>query len=260
MPGGSDATRRQRLDQIVVSRGLASTRSRAQALILAGRVLSDGARLEKPGVRYLPDLPLEVAEGRRYVSRGGHKLQSALDAFTIPPGRGGALDVGASTGGFTQVLLEHGFERVIAEDSGVTVIEGINARYLEPSTLRYRPDLATIDVAFISLELVLPPVVAALAPGGELIALIKPQFEVGRGQVGKGGIVRDPEQHRAVLERVVEFAGRQGWNVAGILRCPLAGAEGNREFLMHVRPADLALAPAAAAKWVARALSGEEIS
>jgi len=181
--------------------------------------------------------------------------------------------VGASTGGFTQVLLEYGFERVIALDVGrgqldwglrqdprVTVIEGVNARYLEPSTLPYRPELATIDVAFISLALVLPPVVAALAPGGELIALIKPQFEVGRGQVGKGGIVRDPEQHRAVLERVVEFASRQGWNVAGILRCPLAGAEGNREFLMHVRPADVALAPAAAAEWVARALSGEATS
>jgi len=240
---------RDRLDRILVLRGLAPNRTRAQALILAGRVRSGEERLDKPGSRYPTDLPLSVTEGRRYVGRGAHKLLRALERFGIVVEERDVLDVGASTGGFTQVLLEAGARRVIALDVGrgqldwslrndprVHPLEGVNARNLQPGQLPFPPSFASIDVSFISLELVLPPVVRCLAQEGEIVALVKPQFEVGRGQVGKGGIVRDPALHRQVLERVVDFAGTRGWAVSGICASPIRGADGNREFLLHVQP------------------------
>lgn len=245
----SRGTAQERLDRILVNRGLAETRTKAQALVMAGRVVSEGARLDKPGLRLPVDAPLELLPGKRYVSRGGLKLDAALERFGVSVAGRAALDVGASTGGFTHVLLERGASRVAALDVGrgqldwslrnddrVTPVEGVNARYLEPAALPFSPSLAVIDVSFISLELILPPVVACLSPGGEGVALVKPQFEVGRSRVGRGGIVRDPALHRAVLERLVAFAGRQGWGVAGVCAASIRGAEGNQEFFVHVRP------------------------
>ena len=243
--------RRERLDQILVERGLTDSRSRAQALILAGRVRSGDSALVKPGVRYPSDIELTVAEGRRFVSRGGFKLHAAVQRFAIDPTDRNCLDVGASTGGFTQVLLEAGARHVIALDVGrgqldwslrtddrVTPLEGVNARYLDQAELPHAPSLAVIDVAFISLVLVLPPVVGAFADCDtfDLVALVKPQFEVGRERVGRGGIVRDSQDHREVVRRIIVFCREQGWGVAGVIASPISGAEGNREFLVHVVP------------------------
>ena len=243
------AAAKERLDRILVMRGLAATRARAQALILAGRVRSEGRRLDKPGVRFPPGLPLELREGRRYVSRGGHKLAAALDDFGLDVRSRDALDVGASTGGFTQVLLEAGASRVLALDVGkgqldwglrsdprVRPLEGLNARHLRPEMLPWLPSIVVVDVSFISLRLILPPVAACLSEGGELVALVKPQFEVGRGQVGKGGIVRDPALHREVLEKMTRFVAEREWGLGGLICSPIEGAEGNREFLIHVLP------------------------
>lgn len=243
--------RRERLDHILVERGLIDSRTRAQALILAGRVRSGDTTLAKPGVRYPCDIELTVAEGRRFVSRGAHKLQAALQHFDVAARDRVCLDVGASTGGFTQVLLEEGARHVIALDVGrgqldwslrnderVTPLEGVNARYLDRVGLPFVPSLAVVDVAFISLALVLPPVVGSLAAPGtvDLVALIKPQFEVGRGRVGRGGIVRDPQDHREVVRRIVVFCRERDWGVAGVIASPISGADGNREFLVHVAP------------------------
>ncbi len=242
--------RLERLDVLLVERGLASSRTQAQSLILAGRVLSLGTRLEKAGQRIAADAPLEVAPGPRFVSRGGLKLSAALAAFGVDASGRDAMDVGASTGGFTQVLLEAGARRVAALDVGrgqldwslrndprVVVLEGINARRLAPSDLPFPPELAVIDVSFISLELVLPSVVACLAPAGEIVALVKPQFEVGRGKVGRGGIVREPELHAEVLRRLAAFSRGRGGGLAGAMASPIRGAEGNVEFFLHVTPA-----------------------
>ena len=236
---------RPRLDQILVERGLAPSRTRAQALIMAGRVRSDGIRLEKPGSRLDPDIPLAVDPGEHYVSRGGLKLAGALAMF--PGGVAGltGLDVGASTGGFTQVLLEAGAERVIALDVGrgqldwslrtdprVTVIEGFNARHMNPSDLPFPPDIAVIDVSFISLTLILPPVFRCLPPDGQVVTLVKPQFEAGRTKVGKGGIVRDPAVHREVLRRIAGFAVLNRWGIRSVAVSSIRGAEGNVEFFI----------------------------
>jgi len=255
MPG---AVRRERLDRLLVRRGLAPTRAKAQALILAGRVRSDGVRLDKAGQAIPEDAPLQVDEGARYVGRGGHKLAGALGALGVEAGGCDALDVGSSTGGFTQALLEAGASRVVALDVGrgqldwslrrdprVSVLEGINARHLEPSMLPFSPSLAVIDVSFISLKRVLPAVAACLAPGGCMLALVKPQFEVGRGRVGRGGIVRDPALHREVLRSVVAFARESAWGIGGIARSPLRGAEGNVEFFLLLRTGDPGLDPSA---------------
>jgi len=262
--------RHDRLDRILTLRGLADSRAKAQALVLAGQVRSRDVRLEKPGSRYPVDIPLEIEPRRRYVSRGGHKLEPALGRFAVDVANRDALDVGASTGGFTQVLLEHGAGRVIALDVGrgqldwslrndprVFPLEGVNARYLEGAELPFLPSLAVIDVSFISLELVLPPVVAILAAEGEIVALLKPQFEVGRGQVGRGGIVRDPELHRGVLQRGVAFCRERGWGVAGLCRSALSGAAGNREFFLHLRPSTPGLAATDLARRIQRAVTGE---
>jgi 23S rRNA (cytidine1920-2'-O)/16S rRNA (cytidine1409-2'-O)-methyltransferase len=247
--------RRVRVDVLLVERGHALTRQKAQALLLAGLVTSDGRRLDKPGSSISREAPLEVAEGRRYVSRGAEKLEPVLDRFGIAAAGREALDVGASTGGFTQVLLAAGAARVIALDVGrgqldwslrgdprVVLREGVNVRHLTPDMLPFRPSLATIDVSFISLRQVLEPTSACLAPGAEIVALVKPQFEVGRGRVGKGGIVRDPEQWDQVLRDLVAFARERRLGPVGIARSALPGASGNVEFFLHLRPAE---APAA---------------
>jgi 23S rRNA (cytidine1920-2'-O)/16S rRNA (cytidine1409-2'-O)-methyltransferase len=240
---------RLRLDLILVERGLVESRARAQALIIAGRVESEGRRLDKPGARFPADMPLQIAEGRRYVSRGGHKLDAALSFFAVSVSGRDAIDVGASTGGFTQVLLEAGAARVIALDVGrgqldwtlrndprVQPLEGYNARHIRPSDLPYPPDLAVVDVAFISLELILPPLVSCLAARADIIALIKPQFEVGRKDVGRGGIVRDPLLHRQVLDKIAGLIRANGWGVMGLRASPIRGADGNKEFLIHFSP------------------------
>ena len=263
----SKASDRKRLDLILFERGLADSRAKAQALILAGRVRSEGRLLDKPGVRYPADLQLEVAEGRRYVSRGGHKLAAALREFDVEVEGREALDVGASTGGFTQVLLEAGASRVIALDVGhgqldwslrndprVQVMEGCNARYLQPSQLPCAPALAVIDVAFISLELIFPAVVPCLADDADVIALIKPQFEVGRNQVGRGGIVRDLSLHRQVLDKITVCISDSGWGIQALCASPLLGADGNREFLVHFKPHSPGMEGAALAASVLRAL------
>jgi 23S rRNA (cytidine1920-2'-O)/16S rRNA (cytidine1409-2'-O)-methyltransferase len=240
---------RTRLDQALVDRGLASNRTKAQALILAGRVWSQATRLDKPGTRVPADLPLAVRAGRSHVSRAGPKLEAALGRFALDVSGRDALDVGASTGGFTEALLRAGVRRVIALDVGhglldariagdprVTVLDGVNARYLTPSLLPFRPTVASIDVSFISLGLVLPAVARCLdGDAGDVVALVKPQFEVGRGHVGRGGIVRDPALHRDVLVGLAGEMVSVGLAVCGIIASPILGAEGNREFLMHVR-------------------------
>jgi 23S rRNA (cytidine1920-2'-O)/16S rRNA (cytidine1409-2'-O)-methyltransferase len=245
-PGG----RRIRVDVLLVERGHAPTRQKAQALVLAGLVTSEGRRLDKPGMQIAFGASVEVAEGRRFVGRGAQKLGPALARFGIAVLGRDALDVGASTGGFTQVLLEAGAARVIALDVGygqldwslrndarVVTREGINVRYVEPVSLPFRPSLATIDVSFISLRQVLDPTCACLAPGADIVALVKPQFELGRGRVGKGGIVRDPAHWDEVLEGLVTFASSRGLGPTGIARSAITGTSGNVEFFVHLRPA-----------------------
>jgi 23S rRNA (cytidine1920-2'-O)/16S rRNA (cytidine1409-2'-O)-methyltransferase len=234
-----------------VARGLASSRAEAARLILAGRVRLAGQPADKPGRLCRDDAPLALTAISPYVGRGGEKLAAALDAFDVDPGGRVCLDVGASTGGFTDCLLQRGARRVYAVDVGhgqlhprlradlrVVVLEGVNARYLEPSRLTEAPSLAAIDVSFISLEKVLPAVAGCLAPGepSDVLALVKPQFEVGRGRVGKGGVVREAARHREVLQRVAAFAGARGLPARAVVASPVRGAKGNREFFLHLRP------------------------
>lgn len=240
--------RRQRMDVLLVERGLCASRQEASRLILAGKVRTAGGRIQKPGTLLPTGTPLEVAAPPHpFVSRGGVKLRHALDAFHLDPRGRACLDVGASTGGFTDCLLQAEARQVIAVDVGygqlaarlrqdprVHLLERTNIRYLDPSRLPVRPDLATIDVSFISLALVLPAVVRLLDPPREIVALVKPQFEVGRGQVGKRGVVRDPAQHRAALERVARAAAEASLRVSGITASPLLGPMGNREFLVYL--------------------------
>jgi 23S rRNA (cytidine1920-2'-O)/16S rRNA (cytidine1409-2'-O)-methyltransferase len=240
----------KRLDQVLVERGLAETRARAQALVLAGEVWSGDKRLDKAGQRVADDAPLEV-KGRDhpYVSRGGLKLAHGLAHFRIDPRDKVALDIGASTGGFTDVLLRAGARRVYAVDVGhgqlawklrqdprVVVLEQFNARHLGHAQIPEPVDLIVCDASFIGLELVLPPALALAAPGAELVALIKPQFEVGKGRVGKGGVVRDPALHQEVCARIAAWLGaRPGWQVLGVTPSPIRGPEGNVEFLIGAR-------------------------
>jgi 23S rRNA (cytidine1920-2'-O)/16S rRNA (cytidine1409-2'-O)-methyltransferase len=236
-----------RLDQLMVERGLADNRTRAQALLLAGLVFSGETRLDKPGMTVKPDLPLELrGEPHPWVSRGGVKLAHALDHFAIDPTGHVALDVGASTGGFTDVLLQRGAARIYAVDVGhgqldwklrsdarVIVLERTNARYLTREHVPEPVDLVVCDASFIGLETVLPAPLALARAGASLVALIKPQFEVGKGQVGKGGVVRDPALHDAVCARTASWLGeRMGWRVLGLTPSPILGPEGNREFLI----------------------------
>ena len=234
-----------------MERGLAASRARAQALLLAGAVrvgVGDAARRDrKPGDLVAPETALEVVAPEPYVSRGGHKLTAALDGFGIDPSDRVCLDVGASTGGFTDVLLQRGARRVYALDVGrgqlaealrrdprVVSMERTNARGITPSTLPEPVSLATIDVSFISLRLVLAPVASAFGhAGGDIVALVKPQFEAGRGEA-KGGVVRDAAVHERVVDEVVVAAAAAGLRTAGRIPSPILGPEGNREFLLHL--------------------------
>ncbi len=248
------STRRTRLDVLLVERGLAESRAKAQALILAGQVQVAGHGVVKAGTQVLPDAEVHVAApDHPWVSRGGIKLAHALDAFAIDvTGRIG-LDIGASTGGFSDVLLQRGARHVAAVDVGhgqlhwklrsdprVTLHEGVNARALgraQLPELGSGADIVAIDVSFISLTYILPVVPALLAPDADIIALIKPQFEAGRGDVGQGGIVRDPAVQQRVVERVTASAAEVGLTRLGLVESPITGAEGNKEWLAHFRPA-----------------------
>ena len=241
-----------RLDQLLVERGLVESRSRAQALVMAGKVRvgdGDAARLDrKAGDLIGADVQVSVLEPSPYVSRGGHKLAAALDAFAIDPTGRVCLDVGASTGGFTDVLLQRGATRVYALDVGrgqlaeslrrdprVVSMERTNARTLTATALPEPVALVSIDVSFISLALILGPVASTLAPDGAIVPLVKPQFEAGRGRTDHG-VVRDPAIHREVLESVVASAATVGLGARAVIASPITGPEGNREFLLHLAP------------------------
>jgi 23S rRNA (cytidine1920-2'-O)/16S rRNA (cytidine1409-2'-O)-methyltransferase len=238
-----------RLDVLLVDRGLASSRERARALILARQVTVDGALVSKAGEPVAVDARIELATpDHPFVSRGGVKLTHALDAFRIDPRGRRALDIGASTGGFTDVLLQRGAASVIALDVGrgqldwrlrtdprVIVLEGVNARALTPADLPHRVSLATIDVAFISLRHILPALPPVLDPDADVVALVKPQFEAGRTEVGKHGIVSDPAVHAAVIARVTDAAASSGLLRVDMAPSAITGATGNQEFFLHLR-------------------------
>jgi len=241
---------KRRADQLLVEQGLAESRAKAQALILAGLVSAAGRRIDKAGMSLAEDAELTVAgRDHPWVSRGGLKLVQALDHFALDPAGLVALDIGASTGGFTDVLLARGASLVHAVDVGrgqlawklrqdprVVVHEGVNARYLSRAEIPGSVDLVTCDVSFIGLATVLPASLALAAEHAVLVALIKPQFEAGPKEVGKGGVVRDPAVHRAVCERIAAWLGAQpGWRVLGITESPITGPAGNREFLIYAR-------------------------
>jgi len=237
---------RQRLDERMLADGLTETRSRAQSLIRAGRVLVDDVPVDKPGTPIRDDAKVRIrGEDRRFVSRGGEKLAGALEDLGVDPNGRVCLDLGASTGGFTDCLLQSGARHVFALDVGygqldarlradprVTVMERSNARHLEAALLEPRPDLVVIDVSFISLTKVLPKAAELSAPLGVVIALVKPQFEVGKGEVGKGGIVRDPVKREGALNRVVRFAETMGFVLKGAMTSPITGQKGNIEYLI----------------------------
>lgn len=241
---------KRRADQLLVELGLAESRTKAQALILAGLVSCGERRIDKPGEQLAPDAELALkARDHPWVSRGGVKLAHALDHFRITVEGSVALDIGASTGGFTDVLLAHGARRVHAVDVGhgqlawklrqdprVVVHERLNARHLTRADIPEPIDLVTSDASFIGLATVLPAPLALAAEHAQLVALVKPQFEAGRAHVGKGGVVRDPEVHREVCERAASWVAAQpGWTVVGIVESPILGPEGNREFLLYAR-------------------------
>ncbi|MCB0191597.1 MAG: TlyA family RNA methyltransferase [Anaerolineae bacterium] len=234
-----------RLDTLLCERGLAESRTKAQALIMAGKVRLDGQIVSKAGMPVQAKANVTVDENLPYVSRGGLKLVAALDGFQVDPQDFVCADVGASTGGFTDLLLQRGAAKVYAIDVGygqlawklrqdqrVVVMERTNARHLDslPETI----DLATIDASFISLKLILPSVVKWLKHPASVIALVKPQFEAGRSQVKKGGVVRDPEVHRQVLLKVMGYAAHLEFTIAGLLVSPVTGPAGNHEFLLHL--------------------------
>lgn len=232
---------------MLVERGLLESREKATKLILAGDVFVDGERVDKAGALVSPEADLELRGRSPYVSRGGEKLVHAIDQFGLNVEGRICMDVGASTGGFTDCLLQRGASRVYAVDVGigqldarlrrdprVVVMEKTNARSLDPRVFADQPSLAVVDVSFISLEKVLPAIFGVLAPRGEVIALVKPQFEVGRDAVGKGGVVRDAGLHRAVVGRLARYAVLRGWHVLGVTASPLRGPKGNREFFLHM--------------------------
>ena len=242
---------RDRLDKLLHEKGLAETRAKAQAMIMAGRVKVDGNRAEKAGQMVSPEANLEVdGKGTEWVSRGAHKLLRGLEAFGVEPRGLVCLDVGASTGGFTDVLLSRGASKVYAVDVGygqlawklrsdprVVVMERTNARFLTPDQFSEPLDLVVVDASFISLRLLLPPLEELLAENGQMILLVKPQFEAGRNRVGKGGVVRSPLVHRQVLEEFAIFAGTLGKvTLAGFTWSPIKGPSGNIEFLVHLAP------------------------
>ncbi len=231
----------------MLERGLFESRERAQATIVAGRVLVNGQKVDKPGASIHGDAEIRIlGENLRYVSRGGLKLERALGEFRISAEGKTAIDIGASTGGFTDCLLRHGARKVFAVDVGygqmawtlrqdprVVVVERTNIRVMDPLKIPEPVDLAVIDVSFISLEKVIPPTLKFLKPDAGLIALIKPQFEVGRALVGKGGIVRDEGARKAAVERIEKFIREQGFLVIGVIPSPITGQNGNVEYLIY---------------------------
>ena len=244
---------RERIDKLLVDRGLAESRTKAQAMIMSGVVLVNEQRVDKPSQQFDPNSVVRVKGGddptSRYVGRGGLKLEAALREFQIDVEGFVCLDVGASTGGFTDCLLQHGAKRVVAIDVGhnqidwrlrndprVEIREGVNARYLQAEDFPQKFDLAVIDVSFISLTKVLPAVVPLISTRGSIVTLVKPQFEVGRGEVGGGGIVRDPEKRLRAVEEVNAAAAALGLKVLNVIESPIHGAEGNIEFLVHFVP------------------------
>ena len=240
---------KERPDVLLVKRGLCPSREKAQRLIMAGSVFSGSTRLDKASQTLADDAPLEVRAAERYVGRGALKLEGALVHFALDPAGLTCLDVGASTGGFTDCLLQHGAVKVYALDVGhgqldwkilrdprVVVMEHCNARHLQAGDLPEKVQLAVADVSFISLTLVLPPVAALLTDGGMIVALIKPQFELSRAEVGRGGVVRDDAARQRAVDKIRDFALRLGWNWGGVVDSPVAGADGNRELLCLLKP------------------------
>jgi len=239
--------KRERIDKLLVENGFADSLSKAQAFVMAGVILVDEKRVEKPSENFLLTAKIRIKGNllkKKYVGRGGLKLEKALLEFQICVSEYVCLDVGSSTGGFTDCLLQNGATKVWAVDVGhnqidwklrtdprVEVREGVNARYLQPSDFPVKFDLVVMDVSFISVKLVLPAIVPLLKDDGRMITLIKPQFEVGRGQVGSGGIVRDEEQHRRVVAEVNALAESIGLHLVNVIDSPILGAEGNKEFL-----------------------------
>lgn len=240
---------RERLDKLLVDRGLVQSRERARALIMAGQVVVNDHLADKAGLQIPVDAEIRLkGEDIPFVSRGGLKLDRALDEFRIDVTDVTAIDVGASTGGFTDCLLQRGARKVYAVDVGygqlawklrqdprVVNLEKTNIRRLEPDVLPETPRLAVIDASFISLDKVLPPTLRLIEAEGTIIALIKPQFEVGKGEVGKGGVVRDEEKHRRVVADVIALAEGLGLRVLGVTESPILGPKGNREFLIHLK-------------------------
>lgn len=244
--------KRERIDKLLIERGLAQSRTKAQAMVMAGVVLVNEQRVEKPSEQFAADVRIRVKHSddptARYVGRGGLKLEAALREFELDVRGFVCLDVGASTGGFTDCLLQNGARRVVALDVGhgqidwrlrsdprVEVREGVNARYLQPLDFEYKFDLAAIDVSFISVAKILPAIVPLLREQGSIVTLIKPQFEVGRGEVGSGGIVRDAEKRWRAVEQVNRFASGVGLEVVNVIESPIQGAEGNVEYLALYR-------------------------
>lgn len=248
--------KRERIDKLLVERGLAESRTKAQALVMAGVVLVDEQRVEKPSEQFADEAQIRVKRAddpaSRYVGRGGVKLEAALREFQLEVQGLVCLDIGASTGGFTDCLLQNGAERVFAIDVGhnqidwrlrndprVEIREGVNARYLQPEDFPIKFDLAVVDVSFISATMVLPAIVPLLRQGGAVVTLVKPQFEVGRGEVGGGGIVRDAAKRAQAVEKVNQSAAELGLRIAGVIESPIHGAEGNTEFLALYKLSDV---------------------
>ncbi len=243
---------KERLDKLLVEKGIVQSRERARALIMEGRIAVDGNRVDKPGTRVATEARLTlVGEDLPYVSRGGVKLEGALRAFSLDPGDMVVLDVGASTGGFTDCVLSKGARKVYAVDVGygqlawklqnnpkVVNLERTNVRYLRKEDVPEPVDLILVDASFISVEKFLPHLLGFLKDDGQLIILIKPQFEVGKGEVGKGGVVRDPVRHEKVIEKVSHFSRRLGLKVQGVTESPLLGPKGNKEFFIHLKKGD----------------------
>ena len=245
--------RKERIDKLLVEKGIIQSRERARAFIMAGKVMVKGQTIDKPGTKVEIGDELQVkGSDQPYVSRGGIKLEGALNAFGIDPTGMVAMDVGASTGGFTDCILQKGARRVYAVDVGygklawklredprVMNLERRNARYLKREEVPEEVDLILIDASFISIEKVLPHLLDFMKKGSILVSLIKPQFEVGKGEVGKGGVVKDPLLHQRVIDRISEFSEGLGLSVVGLTESPLLGPKGNKEFFIYLRKADL---------------------
>jgi 23S rRNA (cytidine1920-2'-O)/16S rRNA (cytidine1409-2'-O)-methyltransferase len=244
-----EVTRKERLDKLLVEKGMVQSRERARALIMEARVTVEGQTLEKPGTLVKMDALLQIqGEDFPYVSRGGLKLEAALKAFEVDPEGKVVIDVGASTGGFTDCALQQGAKKVYAIDVGygqlawklqkdprVINLERRNIRYLKREEVPEEADLILVDTSFISIEKFLPHLIGFLKEEGDLLCLIKPQFEVGKGEVGKGGVVKDSKLHQKVVDRISKFGRGLGLTVLGIIESPLLGPKGNKEFFIHLR-------------------------